>query len=94
VAEFRGRPTDLTIVGLDTRGATTNEASEEQSTFTLPAGLPTGTQLDLLVWNDEGDGRVAHHAPVPVDEHGEVTISIRRQGVFALTTTSPTLLGA
>ena len=94
VAEFRGRPTDLTIVGLDTRGATTNEASEEQSTFTLPAGLPTGTQLDLFVWNDEGDGRVAHHASVPVDEHGEVTISIRQQGVFALTTTSPPLPGA
>jgi hypothetical protein len=88
VAEFRGRPTGLTIVGLDTRGATTNEASEEQSTFTLPTGLPTGTLLDLLVWNDKGDGRVAPHAPVPVGEQGEVTISIRRQCVFALTTNS------
>ena len=86
VAEFRGHPTGLTIVGLDTRWATKNEKSKEQSSFTVPTGLPKGTHLNLLVWNQNGDGHVADEAPVTVDDRAAVTIRVPQHGVFALTT--------
>jgi hypothetical protein len=86
VAEFRGHPTGLTIVGLDTRWATRNTNSEERSSFTVPTGLPSGTQLRFLVWNDDGSGRIAPQPPVTVGDRSSVTISVPQHGVFALTT--------
>lgn len=86
VAEFSGHPTGLTIVGLDTRWATRSDSSDQRSSFTVPTGLPRGTKLNLLVWNDDGHGRITSQPAVAVGERGTVTISVAQQGVFALTT--------
>jgi hypothetical protein len=86
VAEFRGHPTGLTIVGLDTRWATKNDKSEEQSSFTVPTGLSTGTHLNVLLWNEDGDGRITNRPPVTVADRSSVTIRVPQNAVFALTT--------
>ena len=85
VAEFRGQPAELAIIGLDTRWATKNTKSRQKSSYTLPTGLPTGTQLSLLVWNRDGGGRLFQEPSVTVDR-GKVTISVPQHAVFALTT--------
>lgn len=86
VAEFRGHPAGLTIVGLDTRWATKNEKSNQQSSYTVPTSLPKGSGLNFLVWNKDGDGVIAREAPVTVDERSAVTIRVPQHAVFALTT--------
>lgn len=80
-----GSDSDLTILGLDSRGKTTSGIAK-----TSPATVSytiKGTQkanLNLIVWNRAGDGKLTKGAVTVKD--GAATFSVPLQAVFALTT--------
>jgi hypothetical protein len=84
VTAFTGASGELTVIGLDTSGATLNGVSPTQVTYTV-AGLPPLAQLHLLVWNRAGDGTVSDGGLVTTDGAGAATVTIPLHAVFALT---------
>jgi hypothetical protein len=87
VTAFTGAAGEVTVIGLDTSGATLNGVSPAQVTYTV-AGLPPLAQLHLVVWNRVGDGTVSDAGVVTTDGAGAATVTIPLQAVFALTSLS------
>jgi hypothetical protein len=87
VSAFTGAAGEVTVIGLDTSGATLNGVSPTQVTYTV-AGLPPLAQLHLVVWNRAGDGAVSDAGVVTTDGAGAATVTIPLHAVFALTSVS------
>jgi len=80
-----GMNSDLTILGLDSRGKTTTgiaETSPARVSYAIK-GTPNAS-LNLIVWNGAGDGTLAKGAVAVSDGVARFTVPV--QGVFALTT--------
>ena len=90
LAGFKGPDPELTIFGLDRRGATLNEPSPTLASYRIPTGAP-GTKFNLIVWNKNGDGSLFREPDVTADEKGIATITMPLNEVFALTTKALTL---
>jgi hypothetical protein len=87
VTAFTGAAGEVTVIGLDTSGATLNGVSPTQVTYSV-AGLPPLAQLHLFVWNRAGDGTVSDAGVVTSDGAGAATLTIPPHAVFALTSLS------
>src|SRR3954447_5105036 len=80
-----GLASDLTILGLDSRGKTTTRVAETSPatvSYTIK-GTPTAN-LNLIVWNRAGDGKLAKGTVAVSDRIARFTVPL--QAVFALTT--------
>ena len=75
----------MTVVGLDTSGATLATPSATLVSYSV-GGLPRDTSFRLYVWNPDGSGGVAAPAPVRSDAAGLAQVTAPLQSVFALTT--------
>jgi hypothetical protein len=84
VTAFTGAAGEVTVIGLDTSGATLNGVSPTQVTYSV-AGLPPLAQLHLFVWNRVGDGTVSDAGVVTTDGAGAATVTIPLHAVFAMT---------
>jgi hypothetical protein len=82
---LRGPAGQLTLFGLDDRGATVNKSSKLRSKYRI-GGLPNNTSFQRLHWNLGGGGKMRlEKQPVKVKD-GVVTIAAPIHSVFALTT--------
>jgi hypothetical protein len=81
---FQG-PGDLTIVGLDDRGAQRNTASSLVVHYEI-GGLQGKGPLQLVLWNKAGGGLLHREPPRKPDAAGVVGIDVPVHSVFALTT--------
>ena len=61
---FKGSGTNLTIIGLDHRGAHLNKASRTPVSYEI-GGLGAGTKFALVLWNKTGGGKL-HLEPTVV----------------------------
>jgi hypothetical protein len=85
-----GPNNSLTIVGLDSRGATRNLETQTVVPYTIDIGRPNA-RLTLVVWNRAGGGRLAADTTVAADAAGVVHVDVPLHAVFALTTKSVTV---
>jgi hypothetical protein len=85
LAAFLGKQKQQTVVGLDAAGAQLNASSPAQVSYTI-GGLPPSKPLNLLIWNEAGDGLVGPVHPVASDAAGVVAITVPQQAAFVLTT--------
>jgi hypothetical protein len=76
---------NITVAGLDTRGAQ-GETSSESASFSI-GGLPPNTLFRLLLWNRDDTGTNADAGFVDSGPSGTVELSVPLQAVFVLTTT-------
>jgi hypothetical protein len=88
VTAYVGKNGQRTVVGLDTAGAQLNGVSPTAVSYVI-GGLPASRRLHLAIWNQAGDGLVPPSRVVTSDAAGVVTISVPQQGVFVLTTSTP-----
>lgn len=77
--------TDLTILGLDDRGAPLNGKSSTQAGYEI-GGLDGLTKLQLVLWNKLGGGGLHREPPVPVRAGVAKVPAFPVHAVFALTT--------
>jgi hypothetical protein len=84
LAAYLGRNSQETVVGLDAAGAQLNTVSPTQVSYSI-AGLPPAKRLNLLLWNEAGDGLVGPQHIVQADAAGMVTITVPQHAVFVLT---------
>jgi hypothetical protein len=83
---FQGARGQLTILGLDDRGADLNTTSKTRATYTI-GGLPGNTSFQLLCWNLGGHGKnKLAKQPVKTNAGGVATVTAPIHSVFALTT--------
>jgi hypothetical protein len=87
VVAFAGSNDELTIVGLDSRGAPLNEPSPIRVSYAI-AGLPPHASFTLAVWNGRGDGKTHIVGEVTTDAAGVARVTAPLQAAFALTTVS------
>jgi hypothetical protein len=76
---------DLTLVGLDTAGASLDTVSSTVVPYRLD-GLPPNTTFRLYYWNLDGTGGNAFAGSVRSDALGQLNVTAPLQSVFALTT--------
>ena len=76
---------DLTLIGLDTAGASLDTVSSTVVLYTLD-GLPPNTTFRLSYWNLDGTGGNASAGSVRSDAPGQLNVTAPLQSVFALTT--------
>jgi hypothetical protein len=76
---------DLTLIGLDTAGASLNTVSSTVVPYSL-AGLPPNTTFRLYYWNLDGTGGNTFVGSVRSDALGQLNVTVPLQSVFALTT--------
>lgn len=81
---FAGGPGELTILGLDSRGARLNDGSSPEVPYEI-GGLPKRRALNLVVWNRGGGGKLVLEA-VRMDAEGVAQVGAPLHAVFALTT--------
>lgn len=81
---FQG-PGDLTILGLDERGAPRNTVSSMQVPYEI-GGLSGKGPFQLVLWNKAGGGTLHRESQVKADAAGVVKINVPLHSVFALTT--------
>jgi hypothetical protein len=74
----------LTLIGLDTAGATLNTASKVERSYEF-AKLPKNMQLELLYWNRKGGGLLTSAGKLSTG-NGNLTVKAPLNSVFALTT--------
>jgi hypothetical protein len=86
LAGYTGPKGQVTVVGLDTAGASLAAPSQTGDTYSV-GGLPPNATLQLYVWNPDGSGTVAAPTPVRTDAAGMLQVSAPLQSVFALTGT-------
>jgi hypothetical protein len=79
-----GPTNELTILGLDSRGATLNGTSATRVQYSV-RGLPARTPFTLLLWNRGGGGKLVLDTAIATDKKGVARISAPLHGVFALT---------
>ena len=84
VAAYLGKKGQQTVIGLDAAGAQLNTVSPTASSYSV-AGLPPSRRLNLLLWNEAGDGLVGPKHVVTSDAAGMVTIAVPQHAVFVLT---------
>jgi Glycosyl hydrolase catalytic core len=82
---YLGKNGQQTMVGLDTAGAQLNTASPTPISYSI-VGLPPLKTLQLVVWNEAGNGLVGPARSVSTDAAGVASITVPQQGVFVLTT--------
>jgi hypothetical protein len=86
---FQGGGTDLTILGLDERGAAFNTASGTQVSYTI-GGLPPDRSFSLVLWNKAGNktgGRTLNlEQTITTDGTRVAKLTVPAHSVFALTT--------
>lgn len=85
VVGYGGRAGQLTVVGLDTAGASLNAPASTFSTYVV-GGLAPGARLSLALWNADGTGTVGKPIHLTANDAGVVHLGIPLQAVFALTT--------
>jgi len=85
LAAFAGPAGELTILGLDSAGATLNGVSPTQVSYTI-GGLPPDASFTLVVWNQAGGGRNHIVGNIAADSEGVATVEVPLHAVFALTT--------
>jgi hypothetical protein len=83
IVAFAGRNDELTIVGLDSRGALLNEPSPMHVSYAI-AGLPPRASFTLAVWNGHGDGNTRVVGEVTTDAAGVARVTVPLQAAFAL----------
>ena len=76
---------DLTLIGLDTAGASLDTVSSTVVPYSLD-GLPPNTTFQLYYWNLDGTGGNAFAGSIRSDAHGHLSVTAPLQSVFALTT--------
>ena len=77
ITPFRGPHGELTIFAMST----------DQAAGTVTIGdLPRDTEFRVLIWNGNGDGKVAEGAPICSGGSGTVSVSTPAGGMVALTT--------
>jgi hypothetical protein len=84
LAAYLGKKGQQTVVGLDAAGAQLNTVAPAPVSYSV-AGLPPSKRLNLLLWNEAGDGLVGPKRVVTSDAAGMVTLSVPQQAVFVLT---------
>jgi hypothetical protein len=84
LAGYLGKKKQQTVIGLDAAGAQLNTVAPTTVSYGI-AGLPPSKPLNLLIWNEAGDGLVGPKHVVQSDAAGMVTITVPQQGVFVLT---------
>lgn len=75
----------LTLIGLDTAGASLNQAVSDQRSYHF-SKLPGNKSLDLLYWNRHGRGLLTSAGKVRTDRAGNLTVEAPLNSVFAVTT--------
>jgi hypothetical protein len=85
LAAFQGDGKELTILGLDERGAALNKPSRTQISYTI-GGLPPRTSFKLLIWNKAGGGKNVLDKTIATDAAGVARLTAPLHSVFALTT--------
>jgi hypothetical protein len=85
LAGYTGPKGQVTVVGLDTSGASLAAPSQTVDTYSV-GGLPPNATLQLYVWNPDGSGAMAAPAPVRTDAAGLAQVTAPLQSVFAVTT--------
>ena len=75
----------LTLIGLDTAGASLNEAVPEQRSYQF-SKLPANKAFALLYWNQHGRGLLTSAGKVRTDRAGNLTVEAPLNSVFAVTT--------
>lgn len=91
LAALKGPGNLLTILGLDSRGAKTNGASQTQVSYTIDTLRPN-VPFTLLIWNRAGGGQLASDGTITADGRGVARLTVPLHAVFALTTkTVPSL---
>ncbi|TML58754.1 MAG: hypothetical protein E6G22_13840 [Actinobacteria bacterium] len=85
VAGYTGPKRQMTVIGLDTSGASLAAPSQTVVSYSV-GGLPPDSSFQLDVWNPDGSGAVAAPTPARSDAAGLVQITAPLQSVFALTT--------
>lgn len=84
---LQGPAGQLTLFGLDERGASLNTPSKIRAPTYRIGGLPKNTSFQLLHWNLGGRGGIhLRKQPVKVKADGIATITTPIHSVFALTT--------
>ena len=84
---LQGPAGQLTLFGLDDRGASLNTPSKIRAPTYRIGGLPKNTSFQLLHWNLGGRGRIQlRKQPVKVRADGIATVTTPIHSVFALTT--------
>ena len=63
---FEGAGSELTFLGLDSRGATLNVVSPVQVSYTIATEL-SATTFSLIVWNRDGGGGLVREPDVTAD---------------------------
>jgi hypothetical protein len=84
VAGYTGPKGQVTVVGLDTSGASLAAPSQTVDTYAV-GGLPPNATLQLYVWNPDGSGVTAAPTAVRSDAAGLLQVSAPLQSVFAVT---------
>jgi hypothetical protein len=82
---FGGPAGELTIIGLDSRGASENKAVKDKISYTI-GGLPPHTSFALVLWNRAGGGHVVVDSTITTGAERVKTIEVPLHSVFALTT--------
>ena len=77
VTPFRSPNGDLTIFALST--------DQQNASFTI-GDLPRGTELNVLIWNADGAGKVTNVGKVNAGGTGTVTVQAPGGSMIALTT--------
>jgi hypothetical protein len=85
VSAYAGPSGQLTVIGLDSDGASLSSASPTRVSYRIE-GLPPDTPFQLEVWNGDGSGRLSTGDTVRSDGLGTATVTAPLQSVFALTT--------
>jgi hypothetical protein len=76
----------LTLIGLDTAGATLVNAVKGKRSYGF-AKLPKNTSFHLIYWNRHGKGRLSSPGKVRTDGAGHLPpVEVPLHSVFALTT--------
>jgi hypothetical protein len=85
LAAFAGPTGGLTILGLDSRGASLNTTSPTKIDYTI-GGLPAHTSFALVLWNRAGGGHLVVDRTITTDGGSVAKITVPLHSVFALTT--------
>jgi len=85
VVAYAGPAGELTVIGLDTAGATTNGIATTMSSFDV-GGFAPHARLSLVRWNTDGTGTVGKPIRLQAKAAGTVHLGVPLQAVFALTT--------
>ena len=86
LAAYTGQNGELTVMGLDTHGRALNGISADPPPQYSIGGLPANTNLRLVVWNAEGDGKNSLAATVPTSAAGVARFAVPLHAAFSLTT--------